>query len=989
MASLLCVLQGGVPGVCVLLECLGLIAAHLVRGPAGRSGSFRHALPVLALQSCLYLCLVQAGAIKRHPGIFLLSLDGLLELWLRPKQACTYAICSAVNTSEYFGVTCSWHSRLYKHVRNAVVPGLANAQYVHAYVARFPQLFVYVPLCLGRRDLLETQLIRRYCPALNVHKQPHGGRPTPVRLAASGQQLHQRSRRHKPRGLVQQNTLVTYTCHGQEYLLLYDALLEQSKAGLACVGMRKGCQWLDSSKLLLSTFGAAVVYCPGVLSEPCPLKEVWQQLKVASVQQRLMLFLTEVRPSTTSYAGMRATLVGLLADRRRQRHLYQLSLPTLLSLYRVAEQFTPVRSRVQLCDLVASVVRGGHACNPAWSPCIRLPYGLHHAAGVVRALVRGVIPASDTRPGWQQYLMSRLRVVRGSGQSLAQLLHGHIKLACNVSQPALLSAVDDGRVLPVAALAGTVPECLRVITWHSGISPVNTWRNCVREVDSQLTQLAARFGGVAPSTRVVQAQLHRAYSGKHAGCTVRECIKARRWLDQRQLVLVPLDRDIYRSVLCSQSAYLSRLRQLFVEDTVHYQQAHMSLAAVLTTWHEQFQANQWSRFGRWDKQGSVGYAYWFPKAKNIAKSRVIVSCVHHPLKCVLGRAGRALIFLLARVVFQNFNMRTVQQLTQRLEAPRQWCADGDEVLLMVADIKEMYTGMLHSECVAAVQFIIDHCQQRLRSPYISVSTCRNGPVFVGKSKAAGMVVFPVADLLQLVQFELSNLYFTVGTDILLHQVIGAAMGGFTSPAAAQAVACVAEYRSMTVFVASGYLAASRFMDDTLVAINLAALGRSGQHSLGHVVHSLFSCYQPAGLQLELERAGATVAILQSIVSVAGGELHAYFWNKNAAYQRTGVQKVCRFIPTHQGGVVVAQQRSTVSSLVHRVAASTLDISVHLLLPVLQQLRCELQGMGYPGSIFDHSLRSYVHTQQQHSPFAAWHSLWRKVQALCSSGPFGG
>jgi hypothetical protein len=359
------------------------------------------------------------------------------------------------------------------------------------------------------------------------------------------------------------------------------------------------------------------------------------------------------------------------------------------------------------------------------------------------------------------------------------------------------------------------------------------------------------------------------------------------------------------------------------------------------------------------------------------------------LKHVLGRAGRALIYLLARVAFQHFNMRTVQQLTSRLAAPMRWCADGDQVLLMVADIKEMYTGMLHSECVAAVQFVIDRCKERLRSPYISVSKHRHGPVFAGNSKAADMVVFPVAALLQLLQFELSNLYFTVGTDILLHQVIGAAMGGFTSPAAAQAVACVAEYRSMTVFVASGYLAASRFMDDTLVAINLTALQRSGQYTLGHLLSSLFECYQPAGLQLELERAGLTVAVLQSIVSVACGEVHAYFWNKNAAYRLTGVQKVCRFIPTQQGCVSVAQQRCTVTSLLHRVAASTLEVSVPMLLPVLLQLRYELESMGYPGSIFNHSIRSFVHRQQGYSTHAAWRALWRKVQALCSSGPLGG
>jgi hypothetical protein len=159
------------------------------------------------------------------------------------------------------------------------------------------------------------------------------------------------------------------------------------------------------------------------------------------------------------------------------------------------------------------------------------------------------------------------------------------------------------------------------------------------------------------------------------------------------------------------------------------------------------------------------------------------------------------------------------------------------------------------------------------------------------------------------------------------------------------------------------------------------VARSASHNGG-------GSFQVYGLR---ERKGACVQsnVLQSIVSVEGGQVHAHFWNKNAAYWHTGVQKVCRFIPTQQGCVSVAQQRCTITSLLHRVAASTLDASVHLLLPVLQQLRHELGSMGYPPTIFDQSFRSFVHTQQEHSSHAAWRALWRKVQAMCSSGPRGG
>jgi hypothetical protein len=145
----------------------------------------------------------------------------------------------------------------------------------------------------------------------------------------------------------------------------------------------------------------------------------------------------------------------------------------------------------------------------------------------------------------------------------------------------------------------------------------------------------------------------------------------------------------------------------------------------------------------------------------------------------------------------------------------------------------------------------------------------------------------------------------------------------------------------------------------------------------------FSNFSNRRLSLVMSHTFHIPSLLQSIVSVAGGQLHAYFWTKNTAYCLTGVQKVCRFIPTLLGGVSVAQQRCTVFCLIYRVAASTLEELVHLLLPVLPQLwRCELQGMGYSGSVFDSSIRAFVHAQQEHSSHAAWRCLCKCAMTGC-------
>ena len=248
----------------------------------------------------------------------------------------------------------------------------------------------------------------------------------------------------------------------------------------------------------------------------------------------------------------------------------------------------------------------------------------------------------------------------------------------------------------------------------------------------------------------------------------------------------------------------------------------------------------------------------------------------------------------------------------------------------MSDVKEMYTGMLHEQCRDAVAFLIG--KESLKSPYISIARAKHGPMFVGKSKCQGFITFHLDDLLQFVEFELSitgNLYFSLGSEIVMLQLIGAAMGGFSSPGCAQAVASYAEYTCLQSFAASGYLCASRFMDDTLSLINLSALARDNA-SVKELVWRLFHSYDFAGLEVELEKYGAEVNALQSTVCVRGGtEIEAWFWNKNADIAISGVQKVCRFLPCNPSCMSLQQQMAVVMGLLFRVSASTLLSSLCL------------------------------------------------------------
>jgi hypothetical protein len=139
-----------------------------------------------------------------------------------------------------------------------------------------------------------------------------------------------------------------------------------------------------------------------------------------------------------------------------------------------------------------------------------------------------------------------------------------------------------------------------------GGCPVNAWLSGVQEATSQLQKLAQCLSVTAACVQLTGTHLPCTYSGKLAGCTVQQCTRARRCLDQHHLVLVLPDMVTNGLVLCSRSAYIVRLHQLFVDCTGQSQVTSSSVAA----WKDQYQRNQWSKFGRWEHGGSVACSGW-------------------------------------------------------------------------------------------------------------------------------------------------------------------------------------------------------------------------------------------------------------------------------------------------------------------------------------------------------------------------------------------
>jgi hypothetical protein len=287
------------------------------------------------------------------------------------------------------------------------------------------------------------------------------------------------------------------------------------------------------------------------------------------------------------------------------------------------------------------------------------------------------------------------------------------------------------------------------------------------------------------------------------------------------------------------------------------------------------------------RQGSMGIAYHLYKAKDVAKQRPIVPCFQHPLRRAYQAAGRALLLFIKRSErLRSFTILSTQGLHRRLSD-----VQGD-VKVAGYDVKNMYTELLHSTSLGALQQFLDFVEHSLHITHVFVRKhgrkCQLS--LHGNCGSQRYFKLTLRQIFDLAKLEMTSMAFTCAGQLLL-QTVGLAMGGYCSPGMA-IIVCMMHERAWAISrrVRSTQLLAVRYVDDVTVVISDTPASRV-------LLADLVQNALPPECELECEQPlAASARMLECSIAVVDGRLLITHHNKNgASLQQEGQQRFRKFV----------------------------------------------------------------------------------------------
>ena len=504
---------------------------------------------------------------------------------------------------------------------------------------------------------------------------------------------------------------------------------------------------------------------------------------------------------------------------------------------------------------------------------VSLPRDLHVDTTLLKKQLRAVITEHSNWPSYViEWHMRNLRITRTDGRSIRDSLSNmnkpwrprgkctcdHFVQQLRVAGCGWCPPVTDGHVFFTGReYKGPHRTVLNVANVNMP-TPTSwdlrrAWNQLFDDLPIQTVQQDKRAHMLKAQRRVFNKRLH-----DRSWPTTRDVYATRKVLEG--LVIGPLDKNDGELWCCCPCLYDATLERMYSAET-GYEEVHPrkltpyqlrkhgrtgissyimsdTLAKradqrgqpgdIIRAWRHLCKAKGWQRFGAFKAKSGFNIPYVLFKAKNVLdpatraakwhKARPISPATRHPMRTMLGKAGRAWYFLAHNFPGERFHIPNTGDIPTFLRQAVRRVRGSDKADIRVFDIEGCFPSMPKD----AIRIAMRDLAARFR-------TLGHSGVFIPQARTKRCswqaprphsrgTWMTFAELIDILEFSLDNTLIRMPDGRLLKQVLGIPMGDPLSPGMCIGTCAWMEAEWLAGMRASTkhFFKAARYMDDILM-----------------------------------------------------------------------------------------------------------------------------------------------------------------------------
>ena len=441
--------------------------------------------------------------------------------------------------------------------------------------------------------------------------------------------------------------------------------------------------------------------------------------------------------------------------------------------------------------------------------------------------------------------------------------------------------------------------------------------------------------------------------------------------------------------LLGNSAVISQLDRnagsLFVECPVHHHRALLQQfmynveayemvldgckKSIVQQWRELGEKS--SIPGKFKTNGNLPYCYINRKHKDTSRCRPIVAFTTAPHRVQLKYGARAFYFIIRQLQADTFTLWTAHSIRKPILHAVQSLQESDwasgsnvSILAVAADVKDMYSNLLHVDIMAAVAWALKMFRSQTRRDRVNVQRRgqpqgRTGPVYDNNLR----VEVTLSSIGCYIEGLLALCFFTCGESIL-RQRCGIPMGSHISPPLAIVTCMYFEYiyvkRTTSI---QRPLRGLRYMDDIIYL----TLKREGEdmRAVQRTLKTAREIY-PDTMRVLVTGEQQPITFLETDIGWHGAQLLINYANRNGqAMRENGVQRIKRF--RHgKSFTSIASLRAVVCCMLER--CTRFNTSLGAQTAAVFQLLQEFVSLDYDAAILKDAVHRLARRNQAQRQF---------------------